>query len=451
MISRKVELDFQRFLRDENKKALLVTGARQVGKTYSIRAFARENFRSFIEVNFLENPAAKELFENAKNSKDLLMRLSLVAEGDLIPGETLIFLDEVQECKELVTAIKFLVEEGSYRYILSGSLLGVELKDIRSVPVGYLDIVEMYPLDFEEFLLANQVSDRILDALRVSFAEKEPVDALVHEKLMELFRLYLIVGGMPAAVQQYLNTNNLREVLRIQQSIVTLYKKDISKYDPDNKLYIEDIFNLIPSELNAKNKRFILKKLNENFRYSKFSNSFLWLKEAGTALPVFCVDEPVSPLLLSKSKNLFKLFLSDVGLLASMYMDQIQIKILNREKDINFGSIYENAAAQELKAHGFELYYFNSKKQGELDFLVEYQGNVLPIEIKSGKDYTKHAALSNVLANEQYGIPAAYVFHNGNVSSSGKITYYPIYMLMFLVKEKLPEDMIYRLDISVLK
>ena len=134
-----------------------------------------------------------------------------------------------------------------------------------------------------------------------------------------------------------------------------------------------------------------------------------------------------------------------------MYMDQIQIKILNHEKDINFGSIYENAAAQELKAHGFELYYFNSKKQGELDFLVEYQGNVLPIEIKSGKDYTKHAALSNVLANEQYGIPAAYVFHNGNVSSSGKITYYPIYMLMFLVKEKLPEDMIYRLDISVLK
>ncbi len=451
MISRKVELDFQCFLRDENKKALLVTGARQVGKTYSIRAFARENFRSFIEVNFLENPAAKELFENAKNSKDLLMRLSLVAEGDLIPGETLIFLDEVQECKELVTAIKFLVEEGSYRYILSGSLLGVELKDIRSVPVGYMDIVEMYPLDFEEFLLANQVSARILDTLRVSFTEKMPVEALIHEKLMELFRLYLIVGGMPAAVQQYLNTNNLREVLRIQQSIVTLYKKDISKYDPDNKLYIEDIFNLIPSELNAKNKRFILKKLNENFRYSKFSNSFLWLKEAGTALPVFCVDEPVSPLLLSKSKNLFKLFLSDVGLLASMYMDQIQIKILNHEKDINFGSIYENAAAQELKAHGFELYYFNSKKKGELDFLVEYQGNVLPIEIKSGKDYTKHAALSNVLANEQYGIPAAYVFHNGNVSSSGKITYYPIYMLMFLVKEKLPEDMIYRLDISVLK
>lgn len=451
MISRKIEKELQHFLEDKKKKALLITGARQVGKTYSIREFGLQNFRSFIELNFLENIAAKELFETAKNSKDLLLRLSLIADGDLIPGETLIFLDEVQECKEIVTAIKFLVEEGSYRYILSGSLLGVELKDIRSVPVGYMDIVEMYPLDFEEFVLANKVSPNIIEALREAFEKKTPVDSMVHEKMMDLFRLYLIVGGMPAAVEQYLQSNNLREVLRIQQSILALYKKDIAKYDPDNKLYIEDIFNLIPSELNAKNKRFILKSLNENFRFSKFSNSFLWLKEAGVALPTFCVDEPVAPLLLSKSKNLFKLFLSDVGLLAAMYMNDIQIKILKHEKDINFGSIYENVAAQELKAHGFDLYYFNSKKQGELDFLVEHQGNVLPIEIKSGKDYTKHAALSNVMANESYGIPAAYVFHNGNVSISDKVIYYPIYMLMFIQKEKLPEDMIYRLDLEGLK
>lgn len=451
MISRKIEGELQHFLQDEKKKALLITGARQVGKTYSIRAFGRQNFRSFVELNFLENPEAKKLFESAGNSKDLLLRLSLVADGELIPGETLIFLDEVQECKEIVTAIKFLVEEGSYRYILSGSLLGVELKDIRSVPVGYMDIVELYPLDFEEFVLANKVAPRVLELLKQSFETKTPVDPVIHEKMMELFRLYLIVGGMPAAVEQYLSTNNLREVLRIQKSILALYKKDISKYDPENKLYIEDIFNLIPSELNAKNKRFILKNLHENFRFTKFSNSFLWLKEAGVALPAFCVDEPVTPLLLSKSKNLFKLFLADVGLLAAMYMDDIQIKILNHEKDINFGSVYENVAAQELKAHGFELYYFNSKKQGELDFLVEYQGSVLPIEIKSGKDYTKHAALSNVMANEHYGIPAAYVFHNGNVSTSQRVTYYPIYMLMFVQKEKLPEDMIYRLDLDVLK
>lgn len=451
MINRKIESELQNFLRDEKKKALLVTGARQVGKTYSIRAFGQQNFRSFVEINFIENTAAKELFQNAKNSRDLLLRLSLVANADLIPGETLIFLDEVQECREIVTAIKFLVEEGSYRYILSGSLLGVELKDIRSVPVGYMDIVEMVPLDFEEFVLANKVSPRIIEVLREAFEKKIPVDPVIHEKMMELFRLYLIVGGMPAAVEQYLNSNNLREVLRIQQSIIALYKKDIAKYDPENKLYIEDIFNLIPSELNAKNKRFILKSLNENFRFSKFSNSFLWLKEAGVALPTFCVDEPVSPLLLSKSKNLFKLFMADVGLLAAMYMDDIQIKILNHEKDINFGSVYENAAAQELKAHGFDLYYFNSKKQGELDFLVEHQGNVLPIEIKSGKDYTKHAALSNVMANAAYAIPEAFVFHNGNVSTYERVSYYPIYMLMFIQKDRPQEDMIYRLNLDVLK
>lgn len=451
MINRKIESELQNFLRDEKKKALLVTGARQVGKTYSIRAFGKQNFRSFVEINFIENAAAKELFQNAKNSRDLLLRMSLVADADLIPGETLIFLDEVQECREIVTAIKFLVEEGSYRYILSGSLLGMELKDIRSVPVGYMDIVEMVPLDFEEFVLANKVSPRIIEVLREAFEKKIPVDPVTHEKMMELFRLYLIVGGMPAAVEHYLNSNNLREVLRIQQSIIALYKKDIAKYDPENKLHIEDIFNLIPSELNAKNKRFILKSLNENFRFSKFSNSFLWLKEAGVALPTFCVDEPVSPLLLSKSKNLFKLFMADVGLLAAMYMDDIQIKILNHEKDINFGSVYENAAAQELKAHGFDLYYFNSKKQGELDFLLEHQGNVLPIEIKSGKDYKKHAALSNVMANAAYAIPEAFVFHNGNVSTSGRVSYYPIYMLMFIQKDRPQEGMIYRLNLDALK
>ena len=220
---------------------------------------------------------------------------------------------------------------------------------------------------------------------------------------------------MPAAVERYLETNNLQQVIREQKAIITMYKKDIARYDPEEKLYLEDIFDLIPSELNSKNKRFILKNLNENFKLSRYRNSFLWLRDAGVALPAFCVDEPAAPLLLSKSTNLFKLFLSDVGLLACMYMNDIQIRILNREKDINFGSVYENAAAQELKAHGFDLYYFNSRKQGELDFLVEKGGDVMPIEIKSGKDYTRHAALSNVLENERYAIPAACVFHNGNV------------------------------------
>ena len=449
MIERKVEQRLERFRQED--KALLITGARQVGKTFIIREFGKQAYQSFIEINFLEDKTAASLFENARDSRDLLLRLSAIADKPLIPGQTLIFFDEVQECPEIVTAIKFLVEEGSYRYILSGSLLGVDLKDIRSMPVGYMDIVQMYPLDFEEFALANRVSPNVIDALREAFEEKRPVDAVVHERMMALFRLYLVVGGMPAAVMKYLETNNLRDVIEEQQAIIALYKKDIARYDPEEKLYLEDIFDLIPSELNCKNKRFILKNLNENFKFSRYSNSFLWLKDAGVALPTFCVAEPTVPLRLSKSSNLFKLFLSDVGLLASMYMDHIQVKILNGEKSINFGAVYENAAAQELKAHGFDLYYFNSKKQGELDFLIERNGHVLPIEIKSGKDYTKHAALSNVLANEDYDIPEAYVFQNDNVSQTGKITYYPIYMLMFVEKQDQSGDMVYTIDLGPLQ
>lgn len=450
MLERRIEQEIREFLKSGRKEAMMVTGARQVGKTYIIRECAKEIYKNIVEINFVENQQAVKLFANITGSKDILLRLSALTDVPMIPGETLIFFDEVQECPEIVTAIKFLVEDGQYRYILSGSLLGVELKDIRSVPVGYLSILEMYPLDFREFCGANRVSQTVMDKLKECFEKKQPVDELIHEKMMELFRLYLIVGGMPAVVDAYIRTNNLKEVLRIQQGIVQLYYKDIAKYDKDNKLYLDEIFTLIPSELNNKNKRFIMKDLNENFRFSRYENSFIWLKEAGVALPVYCVQEPELPLLLSKSTNLFKLFLSDVGLLASMYVDGLQLKILSREKDINFGAIYENVAAQELKAHGFELYYFNSKKQGELDFVIEYKGNVLPLEIKSGKAYTRHNALDNVLKEERYAIPQAFVFCNKNISTQEKSAYLPIYMIGFLEKEKI-EEYIYSIDLSALQ
>ena len=450
MLERRIKQEIRDFLDSDRKEALMVTGARQVGKTYIIRECAKEIYKNIVEINFVENQQAVKLFENITGSKDILLRLSALTDVPMIPGETLVFFDEVQECPEIVTAIKFLVEDGQYRYILSGSLLGVELKDIRSVPVGYLSILEMYPLDFREFCEANRVSQTVMDKLKECFEKKQPVDELIHEKMMELFRLYLIVGGMPAVVDAYIRTNNLKEVLRIQQGIVQLYYKDIAKYDKDNKLYLDEIFSLIPSELNNKNKRFIMKDLNENFRFSRYENSFIWLKEAGVALPVYCVQEPEIPLLLSKSTNLFKLFLSDVGLLASMYVDGLQLKILSREKDINFGAIYENVAVQELKAHGFELYYFNSNKQGELDFVIEYQGNVLPLEIKSGKAYTRHNALDNVLKDERYAIPQALVFCNENISTVDKIVYLPIYMIGFLENEKI-DEYIYSIDLSALQ
>lgn len=451
MLYRVMKKKIEDFFKKEEKAALMVTGARQVGKTYCIREYAKENYEYVIEINFIESPQAVQLFENARNSEDILLRISALTDIPMEKGKTLIFFDEVQECKEIVTAIKFLVDEGSYRYILSGSLLGVELKDIRSVPVGYMVIYEMFPMDFFEFCRANRVSEQILEKLKDCFEKRISIDPLIHEKMMDLFRLYLIVGGMPAVVQRYIDTNNLNEVLRVQQGIVQLYKKDIAKYDPEEKLYLEDIFNLIPSELNSKNKRFILKKLNENFKFSRYENSFIWLKEAGVALPVFCVQEPEIPLLLSKSTNLFKLFLADVGLLASMYADGLQVKILSKEKNINFGSVYENAVAQELHAHGFELYYFNSKKQGELDFVIEYKGDVVPVEVKSGKDYSRHRALDHVMKNELYDIKQAIVFCNENIQVKDQIFYCPVYLAGMLKKQAVEGDFIYRLDLSVLQ
>ncbi len=445
MLKRKID-NYLRNYYETTRNALLITGARQTGKTYSIRQFGK-TFKSFVEINFIEMPEAVELFKGAKNSGDILLRLSAITSVPLIKGETLVFFDEVQQCPDIVTAIKFLVDDGSFRYILSGSLLGVELKDLRSEPVGYMGVKEMYPLDFEEFISCVGINDVVIGALREAWQNRSPVDAFIHGKMMDLFRLYLIVGGMPAAVSKYVESNNLQEVMAVQQDIVRLYKRDISQYDPDNKLYIEEIFNLIPPELNAKNKRFILKRLNEHTKFDRVENSFLWLTNAGVALPVYNVEEPKIPLLLSRSRNLFKLFQSDIGLLASQYAEGIQMRIIKGDKDINFGSIYENAVAQELVAHGITPYYYNNKKRGELDFVIELGGKVLPIEVKSGKDYETHRALSNIMDCSEYDLPEALVLNNENLRVAGKMVYAPIYMVMFLEKNNTAPTF-YKVDLS---
>lgn len=302
----------------------------------------------------------------------------------------------------MVTAIKFLVDEGSYRYILSGSLLGVELKDLRSEPVGYMGIKDMYPLDFEEFISCVGINDKIIDSLRNAWESRVAVDEFVHSKIMELFRLYLVVGGMPAAVSKYIESNNLQAVMAVQQDIIRLYKRDIAQYDPDNKLYIEEIFNL---------------KI---------------------------------PLLLARSRSLFKLFQNDIGLLAAQYAEGIQLRIIRGEKNINFGSVYENAVAQELVAHGIEPYYYNNKKRGELDFVIELDGKVLPIEVKSGKDYEVHRALSNIMDCKEYDLSEAVVFCNDNLRVEGKLVYAPIYMVMFLEKSNVAPTY-YKVDLSMLQ
>ena len=445
MLKRKIDTYLTNYYAT-NRNALLITGARQIGKTYSIREFGR-TFKSFIEINFLENPDAVALFKGAKNSSDILLRLSAIATKPLIKGETLIFFDEVQKCPDIVTAIKFLVDEGSYRYILSGSLLGVELNDLRSEPVGYMGVKDMYPMDFEEFISCVGINQQVIDSLRTAWQSRTPVDEFVHSKIMELFRLYLVVGGMPAAVSKYIETNNLQEVMTVQKDIIKLYKRDIAQYDSNNKLSIEEIFDLIPPELNAKNKRFILKRLNENAKFERYQNSFLWLKNAGVALPVYNIEEPKLPLLLSRSRNLFKLFQSDIGLLAAQYAEGIQLRIISGDKSINFGSVFENAVAQELVAHGIDVYYYNNKKRGELDFVIELAGKVLPIEVKSGKDYEVHRALTNIMDCSEYEIPESIIFNNDNINVRGKYIYAPIYMVMFIEKKN-DAPTFYKVDLS---
>lgn len=449
MIERSIEQQIRQFLLTD-KRALLVTGPRQVGKTFSIRKVGKECFKNFVEINFIEQPQAVDIFKNSTDADDLILRISALTRKKLSIGDTLLFLDEVQECLDVVTAIKFLIDKTCFRFILSGSLLGVELKDVRSVPVGYIHELEMHPLDMKEFFLAIGISDDILNNLKQRYDKLEPVDEYLHKRMIEAVRLYSIIGGMPAVVQQYLNTNNLRDVSNQQLSIIRAYKRDISKYASlDKKLHIEEVYDLIPAELNAKNKRFIIKDIHDTARFSKFEDSFVWLKEAGVAIPVYNVEEPKMPLLLNKQRNLFKLFANDIGLLTSMYGPALQLKLLANDVNVNYGAIYENIVAQELTAHGFSnnnsLFYFNSKKQGELDFVVEMDGEIIPIEVKSGKDYARHIALANVIMNENYDINRAIVLCQDNISIKGVVTYLPIYMLMFFEPRQM-ESTIVRFD-----
>jgi predicted AAA+ superfamily ATPase len=411
-----------------SKAGLLITGARQVGKTYLVREFAKANYSSFVELNLVEDRQAAAVIDQATNAQDMFSRISLLAGAELIPGETLIFIDEVQVAKEVVTGIKFLVEQHDYDFILSGSLLGVELRDIRSVPVGYLDVVQMFPLDFEEFCWANGVAPKLLAEAKQAVSERIMIAPHLHDRLLELFHKYLIVGGMPASVAEFTGTGNLQQVRRIQENIVQLNRWDISHYAKRDALVIKDIYDLIPSELNQQNKRFILSDMNQHARFNRYQELFAWLVDAGVALPTYNVQSPTYPLKLSRSSNLFKLFMGDVGLLTSTFMKDVSARILAKDPDINYGAIYENAVAQELAAHGRDLYYYRNKKYGEIDFLLELQnGTICPIEVKSGKTYDRHVALSNLLASPDYRITEGIVLTTGNVQVKESVSYLPIY------------------------
>ena len=444
---RKDSITIEEWLKNSNK-ALLVTGARQTGKTWLIREeIAKSGYTKF-EVNFIDQPDLVDYLNTQMSAEDFLVKLKMIMPEECKPRKTVVFFDEIQKCPEIVTKIKFLVEEGSFKYVMSGSLLGVELKGIASAPVGYLTVLRMYPMDFEEFMIANNVSKTTLDMLKEKFDTCQPVDEFIHQRLLSMFFVYLIVGGMPDAVKTYIATKDIREVDKVQRDIVTLYKEDFSQYESEDKrLKLISIYDIIPTELNKQNKKFVFTMLDKELKFDRYENSFLWLKDAGVVLPVYNVDAPVLPLKASKNSNVFKLFFSDTGLLTSAYPTETKIELLNKNGEVNNGAHFENAVAQQLTANGFEPYFCKKKNTGELDILIEMGGKVVPIEVKSGKSYKVHKALDNFMKVSDYHIEKAYVFSTGNVEKEGVVTYLPIYMC-YLLKERKLGKLIVELDME---
>jgi len=432
VLKRKFESVLNEWLK--NDKVLLVDGARQVGKTYLIEEFCKKNFDNFIEINLSFIKDANSYFEHVKTVDDFLFVITSFSKKPFVPKKTVIFIDEIQLATkiDLFTLSKPLSQDGRYRFIFSGSLLGVAEFNIALEPTGFLYTKTMYPLDFEEFLWANGVQDEIIAKVKDCFNKRIPVPDYIHTKLINYFYYYLLIGGMPEAVESYINNNDLAEINIVHKAIEQHYVRDITKYAPlSSRPIIKQAYDLLPSEISSKSKRFTLSTLGSRSFVRKAENDFVWLANAGVAISVYNANEPKIPLLLSKNYRMIKLFASDVGMLTYRLLDNdVQRKILCHEKEINYGAIFENAVAQELLAHGFnEIYYFSSKKQGEVDFLITYKGNILPIEIKSGKNYERHVALDNLLNNKDYDIKEAFIFSDANLKVVNNEIYFPIYMI----------------------
>lgn len=417
-------------------QALLVTGARQVGKTYLIRKFAQDHYEHLAEVNLFENTEACSALGTANSARELFLRLSAFVSGKLVPGKTLVFIDEVQESPDVITMIKFLLEQEDFDYVLSGSMLGVELKCVRSLPVGYLSTINMFPLDFEEFCWASEVPENVFDEARQAFQVLRPVDEFIHKRLLSLFHEYLLVGGMPAAVSAFVQTSNFQQIRARQKEIVDWYREDIAKYAGNRALIVKRIFDLIPHELDSQNKRFIAKSIEGKASIERYENDFVWLVDANVALASYNVKEPRAPLAISASVNLFKLFLCDVGLLSYECGMQTIRDMQAGRIEVKYGALYENVVAQELTAHGQPLFYFKNENIGEIDFVLPWVNDtVLPIEVKSGKTYKRHSALNKVLSIDNYQINQALVLYEGNLNRNGNIIYAPIYMVSLLGEE----------------
>ena len=447
MLYRKFAHRIEEFLKDEPKKILLINGARQIGKSYLIRYVGKKMFKNYIEINLKEDKESIGIFETVRSTADFYLQLGTIAGNKLGTREnTLVFLDEIQSYPHLMTMLKFLSQEGRYTYIASGSQLGVALAQSASVPIGSVTIEEMYPLDFEEFLLAMGCGKETIDGVREKFLAGESLNESLHNYMLQQFRLYLLVGGLPEAINKFLENRNMMHVRKVQRDIHALYRIDASQYDKEKKLVIRKIYDMIPSNMENKKKRIIVKHIEDTKGHKQFSDyaeEFEYLTNSGIALSVQAVSNPKFPLLESESKNLIKLYMNDVGLLTNLLYDTNINAVLRDERSVNLGSVYESVVAQELHAHGYPLHYYDNKQRGEVDFLIDDYDNltVLPIEVKSGKDYTVHSALDKFVSTADYHIKKAVVLCNEReVREKGGIIYQPIYYCMFYGRDKSSDD-----------
>ena len=437
MLYRKIETLIEQHLKADSTKILLIDGARQVGKTYIIRHVGHKLFSNFIEINMVEDSLGERLFANTRTIEDFYLQVSMLAGSKMQTREnTLIFIDEIQAYPHLLTLLKFLAQDHKFTYIASGSLLGVTLSQTSSIPMGSIRKVRMFPLDFEEFLYANGLNEMVISAMRKKFERLEALDESMHNKIMDLFRKFLLVGGLPDAVNSYLAEKNIQSVREIQSEIHDYYAADASKYDTESKLKIRRIYDLIPSNMENKKKRVIAQKI-ENKKgktFRDYNDEFDYLVSAGIALNVQAISTPVFPLIESSGKNLLKLYLNDVGILTGILYGNNIRAILDDERSVNLGSVYETVVASELIAHGYKLFYYDNRSKGEVDYLIDDYNSLsaVPIEVKSGKDYMVHSALNSFVQNEDYHIKKAFVVSNERtVRTNGKITYLPIYYIMF--------------------
>lgn len=457
MLRRKFTTLLTRFLQEEQNKILLVNGARQIGKSFLIRYVGHKMFKHYIEINLKEDKEGEQVFSQVHTTQDLYMRLSNYYTKPLgNKNDTLVFLDEIQSYPHLLTMLKFLNQEGRYRFIASGSQLGIALSQTPSVPLGSIVIEQMFPLDFEEFLWATGVSDEWISHIRQCFEQDQAVDETTHNLLLKRFQYYLLVGGLPDAINRYLEDRNMTRVRAIHRDIYNLYRIDASQYDSDHKLKIRRIYDLIPSNLENKRKRIVYKHIENKTgkHFSDYADEFEYLSNSGVALEVTAISNPRFPLRESEQKRLIKLYLNDVGLLTNLLYGLNVNAILQDIKSINLGTVYESVVAQELHAHGFSLHYYDNKQKGEVDFLIDdfNQMQVLPIEIKSGKDYTQHSALTKFISTKEYGIDRAIVFSNERqVNSINGITYMPIYYCMFLKNGVYSEEETILPELEILK